>query len=260
MTESEITDVLFKKYGEIKEGYQNALYAAFSQFRTKTGFADKKDNISIIDFYAVSFYKKVQSIACEVKISRSDFLSDIKRFHEKHADALKYSTQFYYVTPFNLISPDEIPVDTGLMYVNAGFKLEIKKIAPIRNMVVDEQLLQSFLFNQQKIIPRPVSYCKFLGEELTEEQIQNIVNERVKQNIKRREENLEFDKKRLEDRIVQVNTESDLIRKLIGDSYGKGYSHIVGYLERRIRDFTELKERAEELVELINKYNGSCGE
>lgn len=56
-------------------------------------------------------------IAYEVKISRSDFVREI-RDPSKRAGFRKFANEFYFATPPGLLSPGEIPSDTGLIEIS----------------------------------------------------------------------------------------------------------------------------------------------
>jgi hypothetical protein len=63
------------------------------------------------------------TIGYEVKVSRSDFVGD-----EKWRGYLQYCNEFYFVCPSGLIRPDELPDDTGLLWVaKTGTRLFRKK-------------------------------------------------------------------------------------------------------------------------------------
>ena len=64
----------------------------------------------------------------EIKISRSDFKRD-----EKWRYYLEYCHLFYFVTPYGLIEPREVPPEAGLCYVTKnGQKIRTVKKAPFR--------------------------------------------------------------------------------------------------------------------------------
>lgn len=112
-------------------------WALFSEFRCGTGFRDHQrrayklagdpgdDGLinpeTRIDLYAVNLWpsKGCHLLAYEVKVSRSDFLSELKH-PEKRAQALRISTEFYFATPQGLVQPDEIPEECGLVEVRYG--------------------------------------------------------------------------------------------------------------------------------------------
>lgn len=70
-------------------------------------------------------------IAFEVKASRGDFLSEMRK-PEKRARALELSHQFFFVTPRELVRKEEVPEECGLMWVDERQRLRIVKQAPLR--------------------------------------------------------------------------------------------------------------------------------
>lgn len=82
-----------------------------------------------IDAFAMHCYpsKKWHRIAYEVKISRGDFLHEIKN-PDKREPALRFSNLFYFVTPVGLVERDEIPEGLGLIEVHGDlFSKEVVK-------------------------------------------------------------------------------------------------------------------------------------
>src|SRR5215467_12210620 len=60
----------------------------------------------------------MKRVCYEVKTSRADFLSELKR-PLKRRIGMRYSNEFYFVTPAGLVATAEIPPECGL--VEAGF-------------------------------------------------------------------------------------------------------------------------------------------
>lgn len=58
-------------------------------------------------------------VAYEVKTSRSDFLSELRR-PEKRRRAMEISHLFLFATPVGLVEPREIPKECGLVEVDEG--------------------------------------------------------------------------------------------------------------------------------------------
>lgn len=83
----------------------------------------------------------------EIKVSRSDFLQD-----NKWRPYLDYCNQFSFVCPHSLISPDELPEDTGLIWVSkTGTKLFTKKKAPYREVTIPESIYRAVLMSRSVI-------------------------------------------------------------------------------------------------------------
>jgi hypothetical protein len=75
-----------------------------------------------VDGLAINCYKSknYRRIAIEVKISRGDFLKEIK-VPDKRIGAMMISNQFYFAAPEGLIKLDELPEDCGLLEVRGDF-------------------------------------------------------------------------------------------------------------------------------------------
>lgn len=58
-----------------------------------------------------------ETVLIEVKVSRSDFLSDFKKAHRAAGEGL--GLYRYYMCPEGLIRPEEVPARWGLLYVNS---------------------------------------------------------------------------------------------------------------------------------------------
>ena len=93
----------------------------------------------------------------EIKISRSDFLADLKKT-EKHstlADKEKWMkpNRFFYAVPEGLVTPDEVPDYAGLIWVmdNGFHSIVTQKPAPElhkhKNTPEDLKLADKFYFN-----------------------------------------------------------------------------------------------------------------
>jgi hypothetical protein len=72
----------------------------------------------------------VEPIVHEIKVNRSDLLTDLRR-ETKRAAYLSLSSEFWYVTRSGIASADEIPPECGLMAVREA-RLEVLRPAPRR--------------------------------------------------------------------------------------------------------------------------------
>lgn len=86
-----------------------------------------------IDGWAINCWpsKKLLRISYEIKVSRSDFLMELRQ-PEKRKPAMEVSNQFYFVTPDGLIAANELPEHCGLMVARDG-KLKIQHRAILRD-------------------------------------------------------------------------------------------------------------------------------
>lgn len=78
--------------------------------------------------------------AYEIKVTRSDFLSD-----NKWHGYLPLCNQFYFVSPPNMIDVSELPPEAGLMTVAGTSRLITKKKAPHRSIQLPEELYRYIL-------------------------------------------------------------------------------------------------------------------
>ncbi len=93
-------------------------------------------------------YTNARFIGYEIKVSRQDFLRDIK-----WAEYLKYCTEFYFVTPPDIIDPAEVPEQAGLLITSKNCKrLMTKKKAPVRDVEIPTSLLIYILMSRARIV------------------------------------------------------------------------------------------------------------
>lgn len=126
----EIRAALFDKYRRAnKRGYTGApVWIYFSELGDQR-FAQRR-----VDFWAMACWesKQYEKISYEIKISRADFLNELRNPHKREF-ALSISNRYYFVTPPDLISLDELPPEAGLMELEANGQFFTKKKAPHRN-------------------------------------------------------------------------------------------------------------------------------
>lgn len=83
----------------------------------------------------------------EIKISRSDFLSDIRT--EKWKGYLEHCNRFYFAVPSGMVKKEEIPEPAGLI-VRGETGWNTLKAAKVLDTEVSNMTLLSMLFNKQK--------------------------------------------------------------------------------------------------------------
>ncbi len=90
----------------------------FRELRVGTGH--RNSGAQRLDAFALNTlpHTAMKRVCYEVKTSRGDFLSELKQ-PLKRRIGMRYSNEFYFVTPAGLVTPAEIPADCGL--VEAGF-------------------------------------------------------------------------------------------------------------------------------------------
>lgn len=118
----------------LRNKYQPPEWAFFSELRAGTGYNSRKKKRNPeqrFDAWALNCWpsKGFVSIAFEVKISRSDFLAELKN-PKKRKQAMDFSCEFYFVTPLKLVKLDEIPEDCGWITVNETGVARVRKKSP----------------------------------------------------------------------------------------------------------------------------------
>ena len=152
----------------LADRYKGRGWANFFQFRPMTSF---EATYNAIDLLAVGLWRKHDKIiAHEIKISRSDFLKDLKQFKSKHGIALKISHEFYYVCPWGLIPKDEIPEVAGLMYADKNCMLKIIKPAILRELdAIPFHFFQGFAREFGNKVSQTKIPIKYLGKDITQD-------------------------------------------------------------------------------------------
>jgi len=109
-----------------------APWAFFAELRIGTGYGREAEQR--IDAWAMALWPSAQfkRVAYEVKISRSDFLREIKD-PGKRRRAMVFSNEFYFATPFGLLKESEIPPECGLVEIRPDGRLRTVVDAPHRD-------------------------------------------------------------------------------------------------------------------------------
>jgi hypothetical protein len=97
--------------------YDRPNVVSFAELRVGTGYG--KDAEQRIDFWVMDLMpsQSCRRIAIEIKVSRSDFLNEIKH-PTKRRRALLLSNEFYFATPPGLVKIEELPPECGLVEVH----------------------------------------------------------------------------------------------------------------------------------------------
>jgi hypothetical protein len=172
----------------LKNKFKNKMeYSFFTEVRTATG---AQRRIGSIDAMVIGLWSRDSNIyALEIKVSKQDFLSDVKHFEQKQKFAMDNSNLFFYVTPAGLLSPDEVPEGAGLMEVQKGGRVVTKKMAKRRDIKdINISLLRSLsrrLLEDEKAIDYKHS-IKFLGKDTTPEAVDEYIDKEVSRRIEER--------------------------------------------------------------------------
>ncbi|MBV9612494.1 MAG: hypothetical protein JO091_08475 [Acidobacteriaceae bacterium] len=101
------------------------------ELRVGTGFHGNA--AQRLDAYALNClpHTSMRRVCYEVKISRADFLCEVKQ-PLKRRIGLRYSNEFYFVTPAGLLNTSELPIECGLVEVGA-FAQDERSIAHVES-------------------------------------------------------------------------------------------------------------------------------
>jgi len=107
---------------------ERALHSSKSEWlflrELRTGTGHRNNFAQRLDAFALNClpHQAMRRVCYEVKLSRADFLGELKQ-PMKRRIGMRYSNEFYFVTPGDLVKPCEIPVDCGLIEIgNAAFE------------------------------------------------------------------------------------------------------------------------------------------
>lgn len=93
------------------------------ELRVGTGFRNASSQR--LDAFALNClpHMAMKRVCYEVKVSRADFLGELKH-PLKRRIGLRYSNEFYFVTPAGLLKTSEIPVECGLIEIGNATRPE----------------------------------------------------------------------------------------------------------------------------------------
>jgi hypothetical protein len=101
------------------------------ELRIGTGY---NDPIGYMDAFALNTYpsKGIVRVCYEIKVSRSDYLVEIKK-PKKRRYGLLYSNEFYFIAPKGMLKSEEIPIECGLREVREDGQINTALKAPNRD-------------------------------------------------------------------------------------------------------------------------------
>lgn len=103
---------------------ETALHASRGEWlflrELRLGTGRRSASLQRLDGFALNTlpHTAMRRICYEVKISRGDYLSELKQ-PLKRRIGMRYSNEFYFVTPASLVEASEVPAECGL--IEAGF-------------------------------------------------------------------------------------------------------------------------------------------
>ena len=124
-TEAAMLDHLHSRYGRL--GGNGVRYVCAEHVRSQAGFdAPRCADMIVQDLW---FSKGLELIGHEVKVTRSDWVAELKD-PEKAEAFRRHLHRWYLVVPDRSIVRDDLPVGWGLMALRAG-KLWVVRPAPL---------------------------------------------------------------------------------------------------------------------------------
>ena len=99
---------------------ERAIHASRSEWlffrELRVGTGRRNGNVQRLDAFALNSlpHTGMKRVCYEVKASRSDFLAELKH-PLKRRIGMRYSNEFYFVTPAGLVDIAEIPAECGLV-------------------------------------------------------------------------------------------------------------------------------------------------
>jgi len=89
-----------------------------------------------MDAYAINCYQSqgYGTVGYEIKVSRSDFLGELRKPEKSEASAF-FCHRFFFVTPKDLVRPKEVPGPYGLIWVAENGRSRIVKRAQEREVM-----------------------------------------------------------------------------------------------------------------------------
>lgn len=109
-------------------------------------YSSPNGNFRMDAWVIAGYWSRRKYIGYEIKVSRSDFVHD-----DKWRNYLKYCNEFYFVCPFGLIQPEELPQDTGLAWVAKNTSMiRIKRKAPTREIVLQDGIWFNIVKNRME--------------------------------------------------------------------------------------------------------------
>jgi len=101
---------------------ERALHASKTEWlflrELRVGTGHKGQVLQRLDAFALNClpHNGMRRICYEIKISRADFKMELKNPLKKRV-GMRYSNEFYFVTPGGLLSAEEVPVECGLVEI-----------------------------------------------------------------------------------------------------------------------------------------------
>ncbi|MEM4379105.1 MAG: hypothetical protein QXL01_00260 [Thermoplasmatales archaeon] len=141
----------------LKDEHPSDTWAFFEELRIGGGFG--KDSEQRFDAWAICYFPSKRNVSkCfEIKVSKTDFLSEIRNPKKRRA-GLRLSNEFYFVTPEKMLKVEEVPVECGLLEVTELGNMRVVIPAPFRDIEPPTWLFVSSICRREmskESVPNP---------------------------------------------------------------------------------------------------------
>jgi len=198
------------------------------------------------------------TIGYEIKVNREDFLHD-----EKWRTYLDYCNEFYFVCPNGIITKDEIPTETGLMYISStGTRIYTKKKAPYRSVQIPEEIYRYILM--ARVVIREDWTCRnsrefwerWLEQKEKDVDFGHQIGKRIRREIREKISIVESENRELKKRMESYDK---LVKFLATLGIGPEETYFSSLIEQRIKDLvevipSELKYKLQRLQECLSEF------
>ena len=192
----------------------------------KTGGTWYNPNFRQFDLWVMKkSWTKPWTIGYEIKRTRSDFLND-----DKWSDYLPYCSDFYFVSPPDIIQPEELPADVGLICTSKNIsRLYAKRKAIHRDVEISDSIFRYILMWRVKTVKREMNQSKgdywqaWLAEKDEKKELGYHVSKKIRELVEQRIDKVTVENnqlKRENDRLAEM-------KKVMEDlGYDKSYYSI----------------------------------
>ncbi len=124
---------------------ESALHAGKSEWlflrELRIGTGHRHHEMQRLDAFALNClpHLGMKRVCYEVKMSRADYLGEIRR-PLKRRIGMRFSNEFYFVTPAGMLAHGEIPSDCGLIEIGQATTEESKRL--VRRKRASSRLIQ----------------------------------------------------------------------------------------------------------------------
>lgn len=209
MTSSQIIETLFQKYRR-DAGWISVAEVALGDWQ--------KGIQRRVDFAALSFWYDNTCDVAEVKVSRQDFLNELKN-PEKRQPGFDNSSRAWFVCAPGVCEEAEVPEGWGYMQCNENCHLKVIRDAPERPFGgLQARFVARFLERSTDPIPETYRvYLTFGGQQIGAHEFQGIVLAEVQKVMRKRSARS----------ILQ-----ELYRKCYDCSHSSGHVRLTGWTAR----------------------------